>query len=114
MPQQRAVELDAMADESFAVVDKQPQVQLRSVQVRGREGLQTLLPRGAGNVERIDRIGLAALTRAPAALRGQVRRDPQHPLATPDQKALERPGDVTAVLKRPHPLLVHAAPTAAT
>jgi hypothetical protein len=50
MPQQRAVELDAMADQPFAVVDEQPQVELGPVEVRGREGLRALLQRGAGDV----------------------------------------------------------------
>jgi hypothetical protein len=40
MPLQRAVELDAVADEAFAVVDQQPQVELGPVQVRGRERIQ--------------------------------------------------------------------------
>ena len=42
MPLQRAVELDAMADKSFAVIDEQPQVELGPVQVCGRETLQAL------------------------------------------------------------------------
>src|SRR4051812_27555211 len=66
-----------------------------------REGVQAFLQRGAGNVERIDRIRLAALPRAPAALRCKVRRDPQPPLATPDENPLKRPGNMTAVLQRP-------------
>jgi hypothetical protein len=75
VPLQRAVELDAMARESFTVVDEQPQVELGPVQVRGREGLQTLLQCGAGDVERVDRIRLAALTSAPAPMCVEVRRD---------------------------------------
>ena len=67
MPQQRAVELDALADQPFAVIDQQPQVELGPVQVRGRERLQALLQRGAGDVERVDRIGLAALAGALAS-----------------------------------------------
>ena len=58
---------------------------------------------------RVDRIGLAALTSALASAGGQVRRDPQHPLAAADQKPLQRPRDVPAVLKRPHPLAIKAA-----
>jgi hypothetical protein len=77
--------------------------------VRGRERLQALLQRGTGDVQRVDRIRLAALTGTPARLRGQVRRDPQHPLAALDEKPLQRPGDMPAVLKRPHPLAVEAA-----
>jgi hypothetical protein len=80
MPQQRAVELDAMADEPFAVVDEQPQIELGPVQVRGREGLQALLQRGASDVERVDRVRLAALAGTPARPGAEVRRDPQHAL----------------------------------
>jgi hypothetical protein len=109
MPQQRAVELDAMADQPFAVVDEQPQVELRSVQVRGREGLQALLQRGAGDVECVDRVRLAAPAGALACLRGQVRRDPHHALAALDQEPLQRSGDVAAILKRPHAVAVEAA-----
>jgi hypothetical protein len=108
-PLQRAVELDAMADEAFAVIDEQPQVELGPIQVRGRKALQPLLHGGAGDTERVDRIGLAALTGAPAGLPGQLRRDPQHPLAARDHKPLQRPGHVTAVLKRPDPLALQAA-----
>jgi hypothetical protein len=109
MPEQRAVELDAMADEALSVIDQQPQVELGAVQVRSREGLQTLLQRGAGNVERVDWVRLAALASALARLGGQVRRDPQHPLAALDQKPLERAGNVPAVLQRPHPLAINTA-----
>jgi hypothetical protein len=109
MPLQRAVELDALANQPFAVVDEQPHVQLRSVQLRGRERLEPLLQRGAGDVERVDQVRLAAPTGALAGLRGQVRRDPQHPLAALDQKPLERPGHVPTVLKRPHTVIPEAA-----
>jgi hypothetical protein len=76
MPLQRAVELDAVADEALAVVDEQPQIELGPIQVRCRKGLQSLLQRGAGDVERVDRVRLAALARAFARVGGQVRRDP--------------------------------------
>ena len=78
--------------------------------MRGREGVKALLQRGASDVERVDRIRLAALTSTPARVRGQVRRDPQHPLAAGDQKPLQTPGDMPAVLKRPDALAIKAAP----
>jgi hypothetical protein len=109
VPQQRAVELDAMADESFAVVDEQPQIELGTVQVRGREGLQALLQRGASDVERVDRVRLAALAGTPARSGAEVRRDPQHALTALDEKSLQRPGHVPAVLKRPHTVAVEAS-----
>jgi hypothetical protein len=90
-----------VANEALAVIDQQPQIKLRSVQLRGWEGIQPFLQRGAGNIERVDRVGLAALTGALARLRGQMRRDAQHPLAALDQEALERAGHVPAILKRP-------------
>ena len=91
MPLQRAVERDALTDEPFAVIDEQPQIQLGPVQVRGREGVKALLQRDPSDSERVDRIGLAALTRAPTGCRAQVGRDPQHPLAAADQKPLQTP-----------------------
>ena len=109
MPLQRAVEPDALTNEPFAVIDQQPQIELGPIQVRGREGLQALLQRGAGDTERVDRIGLPALSGALASASRQVRRDPQHPLAAGDQKPLQTPGDMPAVLKRPDPLAIKAA-----
>jgi hypothetical protein len=91
------------------MVDEQPQVELGPVQVRGRERVQALLQCGAGHVERVYRIRLAALAGAAPRLRGQVRGDPQHALPAFDEKPLQRSGDVPAVLKRPHPLAVEAA-----
>jgi hypothetical protein len=98
-----------MADEPFAVVDEQPQIELWSVQVRGREGLQALLQRGAGDVERVDRVRLSALAGALACLRGHARRDPQYALAALDQEPLQRSRDLPAILKRPHAVAVDAA-----
>jgi hypothetical protein len=61
MPEQRAVELDAVTDEAFAMVDQEPQVEFRPIQVGLRERLKALLQRDAGNVERVDRVGLATV-----------------------------------------------------
>ncbi len=88
------------------MIDEQPQVELGAVQLRGREGLQPLLQRGASDIERVDRVRLAALAGALASVGCQVRRDPQHALAALDQKPLQRPGEVAAVLKRPDPFVI--------
>src|SRR5215211_55920 len=109
MPEQRAVELDAVTDEAFAMVDQQPQVELGPIQVRGPERLKTLLQRDAGHVERVDRIGLAPPTSALTRVGRQVRRDPQHPLTALDQEPLQRPRHVSAILKRPHALILEPA-----
>ena len=77
-----------MANEALAVIDQQPQIKLGPVQMRSRERIQPFLQRSAGNVERVDRIRLAALTGALARLCRQMRRDAQHPLAALDQEPL--------------------------
>ena len=77
----RLVEADALANQAFAVIDEQPQIEFGPVQVGGRERVQALLERSASDVERIDRIRLAALAGTAASVRGQVSREPQHPLA---------------------------------
>ena len=109
MPLQRVVKPNALANEPFAVVDQQPQIQLGPVQVRDREGLKALPQRGAGYADGVDRVRLAALASALARAGREVRRDPQHPLAAADQEPLQAPGDVPAILQCPDPLAVQAA-----
>ena len=75
MPLQRVVEPDALPDQSFAVVDQQPDVELGPGQLRGRQRLEALAQRGARDGERVDAIGLAALAaraprRSPSAASG--------------------------------------------
>ena len=79
MPLQRVVERDALADQPLAVIDQQPQVELGPVQLRGRQRVQALAQRGAGDRERVDAVGLAALAsaraaRRPSAASGRARR----------------------------------------
>ena len=109
MPLQRAVERDALPNQPLAVIDQQPQIELRPVQMRDREGLKALPQGSAGDGKRVDGVRLAALTSTASGLCGQVRRDPQHPLAAADQEPLQRPRDVPAVLKCPDPLAIKAA-----
>ena len=45
------------------MVDQQPDVKRRAVQVRRRELLEPFLERGARDAERVDRVGLAPLAR---------------------------------------------------
>ena len=66
VPLQRVVERDARADQPLAVVDQQPDVELRAGQRRRRQRLDARRQRGARDRERVDPIGLAALAaRAP-------------------------------------------------
>jgi hypothetical protein len=67
-----AVESDALANQAFAMIDEQPQIELGPGQVRDREAVKALLQRNAGDTERVDRVGLAALTSAPTRRRAQV------------------------------------------
>ena len=60
------LELDAVTDKAFAVVDEQAEVELGPVPMSGREGLQPVPQRGTGDVERVDRVGRAAPAGAPA------------------------------------------------
>jgi hypothetical protein len=77
--------------------------------MRGRKRLQAVLQRGAGDVRASIASDLPrwrALLRAPAL---RCVRDPQHAFAALDQEPFQRPGDVSAVLKRPHALAVEGA-----
>ena len=47
MPLQRVVQRDALADQPLAVVDQQPQIELRTVQLRGRQRIQAFAQRRA-------------------------------------------------------------------
>ena len=64
MPLQRVVERDTLADKPLAVVDEQPQVKLRAVQVRARQLIQALPHGRAGDGDRVDAVRCAALTSA--------------------------------------------------
>ena len=54
MPEQRAVELDAVANQPLPMIDEQSQIELRPVEVRGREAVQPFLQRGARDVEGVN------------------------------------------------------------
>ena len=103
------VERDALADEPFAVIDQQPEVELGPGQLRDRQRLEAFAQRGAGDGERVDAVGLAALAAARARAGHQPGRDPDDALAAGDQEPLEGARDVPAVLQRPDPLAAEAA-----
>ena len=108
MPLQRVVQRHALADQSLAVIDQQPQIQLRAVQLRGRQRVQPFAQRRPGDRDRVDAVGLPAPASAPTRVGHQPRRDPQNPLAAADQKPLKGPRDMPAVLDRPNPLAAQA------
>ena len=71
--------------------------------------VQAFLDRSARDRDRVDHIGLAALTRRVARASGQLRWDAHDPLAAGEQEPLERPRNVAAVLERPHTLAADTA-----
>ena len=104
VPLQRVVGRATLTDEPLAVIDQQPDVELRAVQRRRRQWLHPFGQRGPGNGQRVDAIRLAALAGRAPRRRHQPRRDANDPLAARDQEPLQRPGDMAAILKRPRPL----------
>ena len=54
MPLQRVVDRHTRANEPFAVIDQQPQIELGPVQVRGRQRVETFSQGGPGDGERVD------------------------------------------------------------
>jgi hypothetical protein len=94
---------------TFAVVDEEPDVELDARQLGDRQSLDALAERRAGDGDRVDPVGLAALAAAAPLTGHQPRRDPDHALATNQQEPPEGAGDVATVLERPHPLDAQAA-----
>ena len=93
----------------LAVVDQEPQVELRAGQRRRRQRLDSRGQRGPGDGDRVDLVALATLAaRAPRAGH-QPCRDPNHALAARDQKPLQRARDMAAILQRPDPFAGKAA-----
>jgi hypothetical protein len=67
VPEQVVVERDAAADQSFAVIDQQPDVELDAGQLRRRQAVETFTQRGPGDRQGVDAVRLAAI--APGATR---------------------------------------------
>src|SRR5918997_856790 len=74
MPLQRVVERHALTDQPLAMVDEQPQVELEPVQLRGRQGIQTLAQRRSRHRDRVNAVGLSAVTNVAAGRRQPPRR----------------------------------------
>ena len=89
MPEQVVVERGAHPDETLAVIDEQPDVELDAGQLGDRQPLDALAQRGAGDGERVDQVGLAAVAAAAPLAGHQPRRDPDDALATDEQEPLE-------------------------
>jgi hypothetical protein len=109
VPLQCVVERDALTNQPLAVIDQQPQVELGSFQLRGRQLVEPLAQRRPRHSERVDAVRFAALAATAPHLGHQPRRDPQNTLSALDQEPLKRPRDVAAVLERPDAVAVQPA-----
>jgi hypothetical protein len=98
-----------LGDEIVAVIEQQPDLHRPLIQVRGRELLDPVAHDRAGDRQRVDLIGLPRPALAFPGRAHAVRRDSHHPLAGRQQRPLEPARDGTAVLDRPHPLVVQSA-----
>jgi len=98
VPLERVVECDALSDQALAVIDQQPQIELGPVQMRRRQLVEAFAQRGPGDGDRVDAVGLPARPGRAPRVGHQLGRDAQHPFAASDQKALQRAGDMPAIL----------------
>jgi hypothetical protein len=98
VPAQPVLDPGPLADEVLAVVDEQPQLPARSLELSG--GQLGLADRRARDRQRVDRVRLAPAAGRAARAGHQLRRHPHHRLAAADQKALQPTRDLAAVLKR--------------
>jgi hypothetical protein len=104
VPAQAALVAGAVFDEIVAVVDEQADLVLDPRQRRLRQ--MRFADRGAGDGQRVDRIGLAELPAGLALARHQLGRNAQHLLASLEQVMLQAAAEVARVLDGPHALVV--------
>ena len=109
LPAQIVDQRGALLDEPFAVIDEQPDIELGPSELRDRQRLNALADRRAGDRDRVDAIRLARLAGAVSRAGHQLRRDTHDAFAAREQEPLQRPRDMPAILKRPHPLTADAA-----
>ena len=108
MPPQPVDRAGALDDEIMTVIEQQADLHRLLVQIRDRELLDSVLDDRPRDRERVDLIRLARLPLPLAGGAHPVRRDPHDPLTGSQQRLLQTPRDVPAVLDRPDPLLVQA------
>jgi hypothetical protein len=90
------------------VVDQQPDVELDAGQFGRREPVDAFPECRAGDGERVDAVGLAAITSGAALAGHQPGRHANDAFAVDEQETLEGTRDVAAVLKRPDPVVAQA------
>jgi hypothetical protein len=98
MPLQRVVECDTPADQPLAVIDEQPRIELRALQLRGWQGIQPFAQRRPRDRDRVDAAGL------PARERGDVSRpSASSSRARPARRVRSRALKGTRDMPRPAP-----------
>ncbi len=100
------IEPDSLTDQPLAVIDQQPQIQLGSLQLRRRQGGQAFAHRRSGDGDRVDAVGLPALTAAAPCAGHQPGRDTHNTFPALDQESLKRSRHMPAVLEPPDPLAI--------
>jgi hypothetical protein len=88
-----------------AMVDEQPDLHCPLVQERSRETLHSLPQHSTSDRASVDLIRLPRLALPTTGLTHHLRGNPHHTLTSSDQRLLQAPGEVPAVLDRPHPFL---------
>ena len=106
MPSQPVLDSGALDHEIVAVISQQPDLHRPLVQIRDRELLDAVLDDRSGDRERVDLVRLARLALPLPRRAHPVRCHANDPLTGGDQRLLQAPGDVPAVLDRPHPLVI--------
>jgi hypothetical protein len=101
VPEQVVIDGGPHPNQAFAVIDQQPEVELDPRQLRDREPIDALPERGAGDRDRVDAVGLAAIAAAAALAGHQPGRDPHDALAADHEEPFEAARDVAAILDRP-------------
>jgi hypothetical protein len=109
MPLQRVVEADALTNQPLAVIDQQPQVELGPFQLRRRQLVEAFAQGRPRDGDRVDAVGLPALSAPTPRIRHQPRRDTQNTFSALDQEALKGSRHMPAVLERPNPLAIQPA-----
>src|SRR5215207_7669758 len=102
VPAQSLLRPAPLVDEIIAVVDQQLQLAKRLL-VRARSAQPRLPQSGARHGERVDRVRLAAQSACTTLRCHQLRRHAHELFAGAEQFALERTGQLAAVLERPQP-----------
>jgi hypothetical protein len=102
VPAKPVLDARTLTHEILAVVVQEPDLALLPRQESRRQ--IRLAQEGTRDRKRVDRIRLASCACPLARVRHQLRRHPHDALPAGEQEALERAGDVPAVLERPHPL----------